>query len=113
MKADEPPWLVPDPSGVPWRFSLQFIMDKCSKHAGISPIVRTHDLRHTFATQLRRRSVPIETIKELLGHADIAETLIYAHFTMKEAENSIDLIDEAASQDSCPATTPIPPSGGT
>ena len=90
----EPPWLIPDPSGVPWRFSMQYIMDRCSKQAGIHPIVRTHDLRHTFATQLRRRGVPIETIKELLGHADISETLIYAHFTMEEAVRSIDLIDE-------------------
>lgn len=90
----EPPWLIPDSSGSPWRFSMQHVMDRCSQHAGITPIVRTHDLRHTFATQLRRRGVPIETIKELLGHADISETLIYAHFTMAEAVRSIDLIDE-------------------
>ncbi len=98
VKAPEPPWLVPDPSGAPWRFSMQAVMDRCSTQAGITPRVRTHDLRHTFATQLRRRGVPIETIQELLGHADIAETLIYAHFTMSEAIRSIDLIDEVASR---------------
>lgn len=113
VKAAEPPWLVPDPSGVPWRFSLQYIMDKCSTQAGITPIVRTHDLRHTFATQLRRRNVPIETIKELLGHADIAETLVYAHFTLTEAVRSIDLIDEVATSKSSPDAMPKEPVAGT
>jgi site-specific recombinase XerD len=42
--------------------------------AGITPRVRTHDLRYTFATQPGAVVFRIETIQELLGHADIAET---------------------------------------
>jgi integrase len=38
-----------------------------------------HDLRHDFATRLRRARVPIEDIKDLLGHADVKTTMRYAH----------------------------------
>lgn len=38
-----------------------------------------HDLRHDFATRLRRADVPVENIKELLGHADVKTTMRYAH----------------------------------
>lgn len=93
MRLPEPAWLVPDPSGLPWRWKMARVMQACSRRAGIAPTVRTHDLRHTFATRLRRRGVNIETIKELLGHADIEETMIYAHFTPAEAVAAIATID--------------------
>ena len=38
-----------------------------------------HDLRHTFASRLAMRGVEIYTIKELLGHASVVTTQIYAH----------------------------------
>lgn len=93
LRLGEPPWLVPDPSGTPWRWKMARVMQRCCQQAGISPVVRTHDLRHTFATQLRRRGVALETIQELLGHKDIAETLMYAHFSPDEAYAAIGLLD--------------------
>lgn len=42
--------------------------------------VRFHDLRHTAATLLLSRGVPVKVVSELLGHASVAITLdIYAH----------------------------------
>jgi integrase len=49
------------------------------QRAGL-PRIRFHDLRHTCATLLLGRGVPVKVVSELLGHASIAITLdVYAH----------------------------------
>jgi|GEM_PF-3886885 len=89
----DPPWLIPDISGLPWRWKQPHVMTVLSKKIGIEPVVRTHDLRHTFATRLRRAGVALETVKELLGHADIKETMMYAHYQDEEGLRAVSRID--------------------
>ena len=49
------------------------------KRAGVRE-VRSHDPRHTFGTRMAAAGVPMRTLQEWMGHADIKTTLIYAHY---------------------------------
>jgi integrase len=58
------------------------------RHAGVRR-VRFHDLRHTFGTRMAAAGVPIRTLQEWMGHADIKTTLIYAHYAPSPNEASM------------------------
>lgn len=58
------------------------MLDICksvAERAGISSRAYLHKFRSTYATALILRGVPIQNIKELLGHWSVVETEIYAH----------------------------------
>ncbi|HCY75037.1 MAG TPA: hypothetical protein DHV28_03890 [Ignavibacteriales bacterium] len=47
--------------------------------AGVNTRAFLHKFRHTYATFLIQRGIPIESIKELLGHWSVVQTEAYAH----------------------------------
>jgi integrase len=59
---------------------LRRIWENVRRKVGAFRELRLYDAtRHSFASQLREAGVPIESIKDHLGHADIRTTLKYAH----------------------------------
>lgn len=53
---------------------------------------RWHDMRHDFASRLVMAGVPLNTIRDLLGHADIKMTLRYAHLAPDTKAAAVELI---------------------
>jgi site-specific recombinase XerD len=59
------------------RFQINELMNQYLKAANIAKHYSPHCLRHTFATQLLNAGVPLEVLKELMGHRSIHVTLRY------------------------------------
>jgi integrase/recombinase XerD len=59
--------------------TVEEIVKKYAKLAGINKQVTPHVLRHTMATTLLKHGADIRIIQQLLGHASIATTQIYTH----------------------------------
>ena len=57
--------------------------------------IRIHDFRHSHATLLLSRGVPVTVISKRLGHSDISTTLnIYSHFIPEDEEKVVSLLNE-------------------
>jgi len=74
------------------KTSCKWPLWRACKRAGLRRI-GWHVLRHSFASHLAMRGVPLKAIQELLGHATIEMTMRYAHLAPAVHRDAVAQLD--------------------
>lgn len=67
--------------------SIEDIVKKYVRVAGLPVHATPHTIRHSFATDLLAQGVDLRLVQEFLGHQNIATTQIYTHVTSKQLKD--------------------------
>lgn len=90
------PWLFPSVAKPSSHWSAHNFYARVFRPAvelaGIENFV-WHDLRHTFASRLVMAGADLRTVQELMGHASITQTMLYAHLAPGRALEATSLLD--------------------
>ena len=74
--------------------SMARVVQKARETAGLRKDVRTHSLRHAFATHLLEKGVNIRIIQTLLGHQSLRSTEIYTHVSRTYLQDTKSPLDD-------------------
>ena len=73
--------------------TLNHYLKQIAKELGIQKEITLKSGRHTFATFFLRKTKDLTALKEILGHSDLRETLIYAHVLDESKKEGIACFD--------------------
>ena len=115
---DDIPWVFHDEAGHRYchrdtegklKNDIRHAFDRACATAGIADFT-LHDLRHTFASWLVMKGVPLATVSSLMGHTSFTMTLRYAHLSPKHLTSAVRVLDavSATSLDSYLTIQPTP-----
>ena len=85
------PWVFHDAKGRRYN-DIRHPFERACKAAGLTDF-HFHDLRHTFASWLVMKGVPLATVSILLGHSSPTMTLRYAHLSPKHLTSAVRVLD--------------------
>jgi integrase len=69
------------------------------------PVIKFHNLRHTFGTRMASKNVPMRMLQEFMGHADSKTTQVYVHYAPSEHE--VEMVDGAFGEEVAPAAAEV------
>ena len=87
-------WLLNGPNGGMYSASsVNKIIGRAAKKAGIVMQVSAHTLRHSFATHLMKQGTSMRTIQSLLGHNSLETTMIYTELDNRDIQETTSPLD--------------------
>jgi integrase/recombinase XerD len=90
-------WIFEGPDGSTYSpRSVNRIVKKSARKAGVTKRISAHTLRHSFATHLLENGTDLRYIQALLGHESTKTTERYAHVTRKGFDQLVSPLDKLA-----------------
>lgn len=85
LKGNDNEYLFTNCSGKPMsRQGFWKVLKGYAAEVGITEDITPHTLRHSFATHLLQNGADLKSVQEMLGHADISTTALYANLNMNK-----------------------------
>ena len=91
------------PDGGDPNMTLRRQFGRVKRKVGLAGF-RFHDLRHSHASFLVQAGVPLNTVRDLLGHRSLAMTLRYAHLSPDARHDAVTVLDEGLGSTKSPTS---------